>query len=371
MASIKLQFKDSRVSEIIALDKKPADLLLRELKKEKYQQVVLFCDNQVAKLYGRAIEQKISSVVKTDLITFPAGEKAKSFPVFSKLLTKITSRKYPKDTLVIALGGGVTGDLAGFIASIYMRGVDLWQVPTTLLAMVDSSIGGKNGINSQYAKNIIGTFYQPRKILVTPQFLKSLPEGQLQEGMAELIKTLILFNRAGFEALEKTPIDLKKPNLKQLMLFVKMCLTAKGKVVMTDERETTGQRSVLNFGHTIGHAIEKASNHKISHGQAVATGMVVESYLSYLLGKMSQKEALRIRNMVLQYGFRDYINYTAEKLHGVIKLDKKNRGGKICLSLVASIGKVAKNKGDWVFYFEEQKFKKLLKSLIELTNEVS
>ena len=118
MASTNLQFKDSRVSEIITLDKRPADLLRAELKKEKYQQVVLFCDNQVAKLYGRAIEQKISSVAKTDLITFPAGEQAKSFPVFAQVLAKIARRQYPRDTLMIALGGGVTGDLAGFIASI-------------------------------------------------------------------------------------------------------------------------------------------------------------------------------------------------------------------------------------------------------------
>ncbi|NQV13600.1 MAG: 3-dehydroquinate synthase [Parcubacteria group bacterium] len=371
MTKINLQFEDNRTSEIIILDKKPADLLRDELKKKQYQQVVLFCDNQVAKLYGRAIEQKISSVTKTDLVTFPAGEKAKSFPVFAQLLAKIARRQYPRDTLVIALGGGVTGDLAGFIASIYMRGVDLWQVPTTLLAMVDSSIGGKNGINSQYAKNIIGTFYQPQKVLVTPQFLQSLPESQLQEGMAELIKTLILFDRTAFTKLENNPINFKRPNLKKLTTLIKICAAAKGKVVSADEREITSLRSVLNFGHTVGHAIEKVSKHKITHGQAVAMGMLVESQMSYLLGKIKKSEVLRIRKILQQYGFQNSIDFPFKMLYNVIKLDKKNQGGEICLPLVATIGKVARNKGDWVFSFKESVFKQLLKDSIELTNRVN
>ena len=252
-----------------------------------------------------------------------------------------------------------------------MRVVDLWQVPTTLVAMVDSSIGGKNGINSQYAKNIIGTFYQPRKILVTPQFLKSLPESQLQEGMAELIKTLVLFDRAGFTKLEKAPIDLKKPDLKKLVPFIKTCMVAKGKIVVADEREATGLRSTLNFGHTVGHAIEKVSNHKVPHGQAVATGMVVESYLSYLLGKISEREVWRIRNILRQHGLGDHVDFPANMLYNVIKLDKKNQGGQICLPLMASIGKVAKNKGDWVFCFEEQEFKKLLTGSMMLSKKLN
>ena len=222
--------------------------------------------------------------------TAPDSEKAKSIRYCLDLIDKISKYDKKKQIFLIALGGGVIGDLTGFIASIYKRGVPYMHIPTTLLAQIDSSIGGKTAIDLKVAKNLVGAFYQPRLVIVDPGLLKSLPKRQLRSGLAEVIKYSVIKDRALFSYLEnnhKNIISLKK---KDVELIESRCIAIKARIVEKDEQEKKGMRTILNFGHTIGHAIESASGYsgRYSHGEAVAIGMVAASRMaSYSVGSSS------------------------------------------------------------------------------------
>ena len=220
------------------------------------------------------------------IITLPDGEEYKTMQYITYALDRMFDAKYDRNSLIIAFGGGVIGDMSGFAASIFLRGIDFIQIPTTLLSMVDSSVGGKTGINNKYGKNLIGAFYQPEIVYIDPHFLSTLPQREFSAGMAEVIKMAVMFDKKFFEKLEKNELNIKE--------IIKRSVELKAYVVNRDEKEK-GIRSVLNYGHTFAHVIENLTNYKTYlHGEAVAIGMVMANELSKELGFLSKEEAQKI-----------------------------------------------------------------------------
>ena len=229
--------------------------------------VALVTDSNVDRLYGdMAVRQLETSGLRVERIVFPVGEQSKTLDTYAELVRGFAALGLTRSDVAVALGGGVVGDITGFAAATYMRGIDFVQVPTTLLAMVDSSIGGKTGVDIPEGKNLVGAFHMPREIVRDVGFLETLPEREMKNGFAELIKTAVLFDPGLFAALSP------RPSLDALAPLVERCARWKEEVVAADFREG-GRRKLLNLGHTFGHAIESASGFRLSHGEAVAVGM--------------------------------------------------------------------------------------------------
>ncbi|OGC03632.1 3-dehydroquinate synthase [candidate division WOR-1 bacterium RIFOXYA12_FULL_43_27] len=290
---------------------------------------VIISDPLVYKLYRSRVKGLGARV-----ILIPRGERYKTVAMVEKIWDKLAEWKISRDDTIVALGGGVVGDIAGFAAATYMRGINLIQVPTTLLAQVDSSIGGKTGVDHSKGKNLIGAFYQPSKVIIDTDTLKTLPEKELRNGMAEVIKYGVIQSPYLFELLESGRMEMEK--------IIFECARIKAEVVAGDERETGGGRMILNFGHTIGHAIETLSKYrKISHGEAVAIGMVAASVIAVKAGMLDPDFLERIWKLVDKFKLPTYVKgIPARKILEAIKLDKKVRGGKIKLVLPTAIGSV-------------------------------
>jgi len=301
-------------------------------------------DNNVASLYGQKIVRQLRQHgIRTDLFTFKSGEKSKNFKVAETLLNSLIKRGYTRQDHIIALGGGVTGDIAGFIASIYMRGISLIQVPTSLLAMVDSSIGGKNGINLKFGKNLAGTFYQPTIVIIDPAFLKTLPQKEFSNGFAEIIKYGIIADYRLFRLLEKKqPINLL-PDKETMNKIIIHCASIKAKITEKDEQEKK-QRIILNYGHTTGHAIEVLSKYKINHGHAIALGMVIANNIGIITDILKENEAKRIKNLLINYKLPTSPTHFFPKKQSQIKLwqimqgDKKMQNNNINFVIPNKIG---------------------------------
>jgi len=236
-----------------------------------------------------------------EVIEWEAREELKNLNSIEKLARELVRRGADRSSLLIAVGGGVTGDVVGFLASVYMRGVPFVQIPTTLVAQVDSSIGGKTGVDLPEGKNLIGTFYQPSWVAIDPEFLTTLPDHILAQGMAEVIKTAWIGDSDLVKFLEEEYQAIKSRNLDCLEKIVSRCAQIKARIVMADEMEG-GLRRVLNLGHTFGHAIEKVSNYSIPHGDAVAIGCVCASRLSILLGKITNDVSANMISLFSKYG---------------------------------------------------------------------
>jgi 3-dehydroquinate synthase len=275
------------------------------------------------------------------LASFSAGEKNKNRDTKSKLEDSLSCNNMQRDSLVIALGGGVVGDLAGFVASTYMRGIPYLQVPTSLLAMVDSSIGGKTGLDTPIGKNLIGTFWQPRKVIIDVLTLNTLPDEEMLNGVAEMIKHAVIDDERFFMFLEDYVLAgiLGREEI-PLLKAIKWNLTIKKKIVEKDERENS-IRKKLNFGHTIGHAIEKTSDFKIKHGQAVALGMIAETKIAEELGMISLVQSSKIISLIEKSGFKTKLGkLDIKKVIDNTKFDKKNKGNMISYVLPRKIGQV-------------------------------
>lgn len=307
--------------------------------KELANSVVIIADKHVSKLYSPDLIKFLASHgVKTHLLTFKARERKKSEKIVKTLLKKLFSLKLGKKTAIMALGGGITTDLAGFIASIYCRGISLINVPTSLLAMVDASIGGKNGINTPYGKNLIGTIYSPKRILIDPKFLKTLPLIDLKNGLVEMVKHALIADSSYLTFLEENVDNILKMNLEVITKAIKRSVEIKSSIVEEDPFET-GKRKLLNFGHTLGHAIEKASRYKIPHGKAVALGILCASYLSYKMNYLDQASLDRIVRLIKQMGLKVSIkNLFTEKLIKAMSFDKKASRNRPCFVLLEGIG---------------------------------
>lgn len=298
-------------------------------------------DSSVGKLYGKKLLKSLRSKnLHAHLIDFPAGEKSKTRKTKENIEDEMLRLSLKRDTCIIALGGGVTGDVAGFVAATYMRGIPYIQVPTTLLAMVDSSIGGKVGVDTAQAKNVIGAFYQPKKIIIDLNFLKTLPKNELVNGLSEIIKHALIKDKDFFHFLEKNIDKILKYDLEILKQIIKRSCEIKTSIVMQDEKEK-GVRKILNYGHTIGHAIESALNYKISHGQAIAIGMSYAAKLSAKLGFLHEGSVIRQNNLLEYIGLPHKLSHhklKSRKILEHIEYDKKIVNGRINCVMLNSIG---------------------------------
>ncbi len=270
----------------------------------------------------------------------PSGEESKSVAEFGRALDFLAGQGLDRSGAVFAVGGGVVGDLAGFAAASYLRGIDYYQVPTTLLSMVDSSVGGKTGVNLKAGKNLAGAFHQPRRVFIATGFLKLLPPREFAAGMAEVIKTALLGDRLLFEDLERAALsagDLR------LAWTVRVCCTIKARLVEADEREhaESGGRALLNLGHTFGHAVEQVTGYgAYLHGEAVAVGICAAARLSRRLGMVGDTDVSRIESVVSAHGLPTRLRSTLsiESLMAAMARDKKARAGALRFVLLKSLG---------------------------------
>ena len=301
-------------------------------------------DNNVAPRYAADVLQSLEAARFTPfLITVPAGEASKRLAMAQRCYDELAARRLERRSFVVALGGGVVGDLAGFVAATYLRGLPFVQVPTTLLSQVDSSVGGKVGINLKAGKNLVGAFYQPRAVVCDLSVLDSLPEREFRAGMAEVIKYGVIYDARLFARLERDLPKVMKRDHTLLGAVIARCCEIKAEVVGQDETET-GVRAILNFGHTIGHAIEATAGYgKYLHGEAIAIGQAAAAWLSSQIMGLSGSEAGRIEALLVRTGLPARIRLNRrqrEKMMAAMRLDKKVSGGEVKFVLAKRLGVV-------------------------------
>ncbi|MCR4368743.1 MAG: 3-dehydroquinate synthase [archaeon] len=309
-------------------------------------------DSRVSELFGKKLVSSIKGAgAKAELVVFPAGEANKNMKTVSLVLEQMLGFGFDRQSCVVALGGGIVGDVAGFCASIYLRGIRFVQVPTTLLAMVDSSIGGKTGVNLSGGKNSAGTFSQPKRVYICPEFLEGLGKEEIASGLAEVVKHAVLTDPKYFAFLEKNTKKILSLDRKTLAtLIVKNC-EIKARVVEKDEKEGN-YRQVVNFGHTIGHAIEVLGKYKkFRHGEAISIGMVAEAQISRLLGLMGEDEVEKTRSLLHKIGLPVRLprekKYSFARIIAATKKDKKAKNGKAYYALPARIGRMHSQGGSF------------------------
>ena len=305
--------------------------------------IIIFDESLSKSTYLKLLHTKLGK--KTKSISIPSGEKSKSITGLNNLYDKLFSNNIDRNTVIYALGGGVIGDLSGFAAATYMRGIDYVQVPTTLLSQIDSSVGGKTAINSPYGKNLIGAFYQPRLVLIDISTLDSLPKKQMISGYAEMVKYSLINDSKFFLWLEKNGKNILKKDKNKLEYAIAICCKSKSKIVAQDEKEK-GLRALLNLGHTYGHAFERIANFKhFTHGEAVSVGIILAFKLSNELNYCSIDDFNRVNNHFISMDLPIHITdllknkVKATDIIKAMKLDKKTVNNIIKLILVKGIGK--------------------------------
>ncbi|HIE34776.1 MAG TPA: 3-dehydroquinate synthase [Campylobacterales bacterium] len=291
------------------------------------------------KISGLHIEYLLKNLNTKELhiITIPDGEEYKNFDTLNYILDRLFDHKLDRKSTLIAFGGGVIGDITGFAASIFQRGIDFIQIPTTLLSQVDASVGGKTGINNRYGKNLIGSFHQPKAVYIDTHFLETLPKREFSAGFAEIVKMAVTFDKEFFKWLEENDIN-EKENLKKA---IKRAVEIKAEVVTKDEKES-GIRAALNYGHTFAHVIENKTEYKkYLHGEAVAIGMVMANYLAMELGFLAKDEADRIEKLLKKESLpTSYKIEDVDNFYEHFFLDKKSQNKKIKFILPKGIGDV-------------------------------
>lgn len=320
---------------------------------------VVIADAEVGALYGdRATASLAAAGLDFDLLTFPAGERSKSRATWAGLTDRMLSAGIGRDAAIVALGGGVTGDLAGFTASTYMRGLPFVGVPTSLLAMLDSAIGGKTGLDTPAGKNTVGAFHHPRLVVVDPDLLRTLPPAQRRSGLAEAVKTAAIADEGLFGWIEARAASLREGDIAALEHLVATCLRIKAEVVEADPGEA-GRRQVLNFGHTAGHALEALAGLSLPHGEAVAAGLRIEARLGEGAGVTELGTAERLAAALDACGLPNAVGaaraserfggpVTAERLLEAAAADKKGRRGAVRWVLLRRIGEVGRDPaGNW------------------------
>lgn len=291
------------------------------------------------------------------VITIPDGEQYKNMETIEFILDRMFDHRLNRKSLLIAFGGGVIGDMGGFAAGIYNRGIDFIQIPTTLLSQVDSSVGGKTGVNNRYGKNLIGAFHQPKAVYIDPAFLSTLPAREFGAGVAEIVKMAVTFNKDFFEWLEHN--DLREE--KNLTHAIEKAVQTKAKVVEEDEKEQ-GLRAALNYGHTFGHVIENETNYTTYlHGETVAMGMMMANDLACSEGLLHPDEAQRIKSIFVRYGIPlEYPIKDVERFYRAFFLDKKSTDSKVTFILPKGIGDVLITDG-----IDENRVKKTLEKFVQ------
>ena len=302
---------------------------------------VIITDTNVEPLYAGALCDALGKGGFTaDVLSVPAGEASKSLRQANRLFEKLPSHGLDRQSFIIALGGGVVGDLAGFVAASYLRGLALVQVPTSLLAQVDSSVGGKTGVNLPQGKNLVGAFYQPKLVLADTDTLRTLPERELRRGFAEVINHSAISDAEFFEWLEREYKRVMALDPQAVTHVVRRCCEIKAAVVSADERES-GLRALLNFGHTLGHAMETLSDYSgLLHGEAISMGMCCGARLSVKRAGLNEAEARRLRDLITASGLPTRLGkaFKLGELLEAARLDKKARDGKLRFVLLKHLG---------------------------------
>jgi len=274
------------------------------------------------------------------IVEMPDGERYKKLATVEQLAEKLTRLGADRDAVIVAFGGGVVGDVAGMLASLYMRGVDVVQIPTTVQAQLDAAIGGKTGVNLHAGKNLLGTFHQPCAVFIDPAVLSTLPDREFRAGLYEALKCGVIGKPALFDCLEKVPVKALRQDPAALEWVIAESVRLKAGVVSRDERES-GLRRVLNFGHTIGHALEAESGYRrFLHGEAVAWGMIAATHIAAMTGRLDNNTAIRVSNAVLSLGRLSRVEAGSRDIVRLLQSDKKTRNGIVHFVLPREIGKV-------------------------------
>lgn len=311
--------------------------------------VAVITDAVVRPLYGARLSEGLAAHQPV-IFEIPSGESHKTRQSWARLTDEMLAKGFGRDTTIVALGGGVVGDVAGFVAATYMRGVPVVQVPTTLLAMVDASVGGKTGVDTPAGKNLVGAFHQPSAVVIDPLVLETLPLEHLRAGFAEIVKHGVVADADYFERVatfvERTPLFAERA-LPELTAIIERSVAIKSSIVARDERES-GMRKVLNFGHTIGHAIEAATHFEMLHGQAVAIGLVTEARVAERLGVAAGGTSRDIERVCLAAGLSTALpSIAADTIIGFTRADKKARAGRVEYALPTKIGAMAGADRGW------------------------
>jgi 3-dehydroquinate synthase len=302
--------------------------------------LIIVTDQIVEKLYATHLHAALLNFgFRPDIITIPPGEANKTLETVRYVYDAMHQAGCGRDTAIMAVGGGIVGDLAGFVAATYRRGIPFVQVPTTLLAQVDSSVGGKVGVNLPYGKNLVGAFYQPHFVFIDTKTLSTLPERELRSGLAEVIKYGAILDHDLFTLLKNTIDHLLKPDITRFTEIIERCCTLKASVVEKDERES-GYREILNFGHTIGHAIEACTDYSLlTHGEAITYGMMVETQLSVNHCGLPADQARELCTLLCRLSPPSLpVTMNVDQLYQTMYSDKKVRSGVLRLSLINRIG---------------------------------
>ncbi len=313
------------------------EILDKDLAK-KPNKVLIVSDSNVYAIYGERVKGLLDGYAETYSFVFTAGEQSKTLETAHSIITTLAENEFTRTDLLVALGGGVTGDITGFVAGIYLRGVDFVQIPTTMLASIDSSVGGKTGVDIPEGKNLVGAFHQPKAVVCDTEIIRNLPTDIYSQGMAEAIKYGVLDSEKLFYKIQNKTADLDE--------LIYACVKIKANIVKKDEFDG-GLRQLLNLGHTFGHAIERLSAFKLSHGEAVGIGMLYASEYSVKIGLATDKNLTHaVKNCLLSYGLPLTCEFTKTEIFGGLLLDKKRRGNSITLVLPQKIGKCKLVKTD-------------------------
>lgn len=315
--------------------------------------IVVITDDNLNNIYGKELMESLSEDFSTKFIVIKAGEKSKNFNSLMTIYNELLDFKLTRSDLIVAFGGGVVGDLAGFVASTFLRGISFIQIPTSLLAQVDSSVGGKVAVDLEKGKNLVGSFYHPKLVLIDTEILKTLPEKYFNDGLGEVIKYGAIKDEKLFSKLENFENkDILKENMEDIIYN---CCDIKRVVVENDEKDT-GERMILNFGHTLGHGIEKVYNYETySHGEAVAIGMYKITSISEGIGITKKGTSERLKNLLCKYNLPIDAKITKEEeLIEAIKLDKKNLNKELNVILIEDIGKAIIYKTTEEFFINSE-----------------
>ena len=345
--SIKIPLKENSYEVIVGTNiiNKYKNKIFSTIKNAK--KIFIVTDTKIKKLHLKKIIQIISKKYTVKTLVIKPGEKMKNIKTINKIVTVLLKNKISRNDAIFALGGGVIGDISGFLANITLRGIKLVHFPTTLLAQVDSSIGGKTGVNSSYGKNLIGTFYQPNLVVCDTIFLSTLPKRELIAGYAEVIKYGIINDKNFFNWLNKNTKKLLNNSSSEMIKAIKRSVEIKKEFIIKDEKDLNNKRALLNFGHTFAHSLESFTKYSkiLLHGEAVSIGICMASKLSNNLGFLSLNNYLKIKNIFYNFGlpinlvFLKKIKIQKKQILKNMIYDKKNLSGKLNFILCKDIGK--------------------------------
>ena len=331
--TIKVGKGSSKYEVIISKNALTKSNLAPQIKSSK--NILIVTDSGIPKKYIKELKAKISNNKNIYTHELPQGETSKSANEYLNLLEKLAKLKFDRSDLMIALGGGMVGDITGFTAASYLRGIDFIQIPTSLLAQVDSSVGGKTAINIERGKNLVGAFYNPKLVLISTSFLETLPNNQFRSGLGEIVKYSLLGNKKIRSILENNSKEIQKKDPTVMENLVSESIKTKAKIVTKDEKEN-GIRAILNLGHTFGHAIEAFKKYKgITHGQAVIYGIQIIARISYLEGLIDESKYKDLDNTIHSLKLdTDFQKFKYQDLKKFIMNDKKVTGGKLNLIML-------------------------------------